>query len=79
MSKETTSCIPLSSETVKTCATEAWTEVRPIAEAIPKPKMSPLGRFFPTDACAAPINAAISELKARKSFREYTVANHLLI
>jgi hypothetical protein len=59
------SCISLSSENVKTCATQAWTEVRPVAESLPKPNLSTLARFFPTDACATPINAALSELKVR--------------
>jgi hypothetical protein len=68
MSQGDPSCIPLSSENVKTCATQAWTEVRPIAESLPKPKFSTLARFFPTDACAAPIDAAVTELKVRSSF-----------
>lgn len=32
-----------------------------IAESLPKPMRSPFARFFPTDTCAVPIHAAISE------------------
>ncbi|KAB8213181.1 hypothetical protein BDV33DRAFT_185268 [Aspergillus novoparasiticus] len=55
------SIIPLLSDKVKDCAREAWKEARPVAESLPKPKRSTIARFFATDACDAPINAAISE------------------
>ncbi|PKX89079.1 uncharacterized protein P174DRAFT_379334, partial [Aspergillus novofumigatus IBT 16806] len=55
------SVIPLWLETVRGCAIDAWVEVCPIAESLPKLKCSIIARFFPTDACEAPINAAITE------------------
>ncbi|CAP79409.1 hypothetical protein PCH_Pc17g01220 [Penicillium rubens Wisconsin 54-1255] len=62
MSQGAPSCISLSSDKVKACATQAWPEVQRYAQGLPKPKISALAPFFPTDACAAPINAAVSEL-----------------
>lgn len=71
MSQADPSCIPIASENVKTCAAQAWTEARPVAESLPKPMRSTFARFFPTDACEAPISAAISELKVRSSICKY--------
>lgn len=65
MSQADTSCVPVASENVKTRAAQAWTEVHRVAESLPKPMRSTLARFFPTDACEAPIRAAISELEVR--------------
>lgn len=65
MSQGAPSCISLSSDKVKACATQAWPEVQRYAQGLPKPKISALAPFFPTDACAAPINAAVSELTVK--------------
>ncbi|PYH41006.1 uncharacterized protein BP01DRAFT_360768 [Aspergillus saccharolyticus JOP 1030-1] len=59
------SSIPLQSEKVKIYATEAWKEVKPVAESLPRPKRSTIARFFATDACDDPINYAISEYTAK--------------
>lgn len=76
MSQTDTSCLPVASENVKTCAAQAWTEVHRVAESLPKPMRSTLARFFPTDACAAPIRAAISELVAQPAIAPPNSSDH---
>jgi hypothetical protein len=54
--------LSLASNDVRAGATQAWKEdVCRVAESLPKPMRSSFARFFPTDACAQPIHAAISE------------------
>jgi hypothetical protein len=62
MSTTDQSVIPLTSADVRSGAKQAWEEARPIAESLLKPRRSTFARFFSTDACEAPINAAILEL-----------------
>ena len=61
------SIIPLLSEHVRDCARAAWVEAGPVAEVLPKHRSSIVARFFPTDACDLPIDAAISEYPAKVS------------
>lgn len=79
MSQADPSCVPVASENVKTSAAQAWTEAQPVAESLPKPMRSTFARFFPTDACEAPISAAISELKVRSSICKHvkSIANNV--
>lgn len=50
------------SEDVKKKATLAWEqEVRGVAQPLPKPGNCDFAKFFPTDACQAPMAASVSE------------------
>jgi hypothetical protein len=63
---ESCAFIPISSEDIKIYVTQAWAEVRPIAEVLPRSTRSSFARFFPTDACDAPFNEVVLELKVRE-------------
>jgi hypothetical protein len=50
------------SEDVKKIAAQAWEqEVRGVTQPLPKPGNCDFAKFFPTDACQAPMAAAVSE------------------
>jgi hypothetical protein len=53
--------LALVSDDVKTAAAQAWEEVREFIERFPTPSRSAFAPFFPTEACAIPIRASLSE------------------
>jgi hypothetical protein len=65
-----TEFLALESDTVKNGVVQAWAEVSKFVEHLPVPTRSPLQKFFPTETCAIPIKASISE---------YTASHRLLI
>lgn len=53
--------LPNASANVKEYMEKAWTEAKPVAESLPKPKAGRVARFFPTDECGTLIKVVMDE------------------
>lgn len=69
--------LPNASANVKEYMEKAWTEAKPVAESLPKPKAGRVARFFLTDECGTLIKVVMDEYSRKVNVPMY-VGSHAI-